>query len=490
MMKLCSIFVICLSLAFAVLSKPSSNLLYANTTPRPVIQAPAAVLMDANSGAVIYSRNMDIAYYPASITKIMSALVAIELAEGDFEQRVQFSHNAVMSIPFNAAHIGMNYNESLSLWEALMGHMLMSANEVSNAIAEHFSVTTEEFSRLMSERAREIGALNTNFTNPHGLHGAGHYTTAFDMALIMREAIKHPEFVDIISTVTFQIPPTERHSQPRDLTQHHRMIRPSHYFYRDYVVGGKTGFTNQARNTLVTYAAKDGMSLIAVVLYNDGATRSYEDTAALFEFGFNMFGQVKIFDANDFSAGISVMSQEGGSAYEADKVDVYARESVLMNLPININAQNIQKIVSLPDYLIPPVREGDRVGSLDIMYMNSLLATVPLFAADYSAAPVYTISPTGGGARLVTPFTAPFEEFGGFDLQTILLTGFAGLFILASFYILIERRRRKRARRLKVRLREKKLRNKYPSPYGQQLEYKTRARRDRGVNYRYRTDGR
>jgi len=460
--------------------------IYANTPPRPNIQAPAAVLMDANSGVIIYNRNMNSAHYPASITKIMSALLAIEMAGGDFEQRVHFSHNAVFSIPFNAAHIGMNDGESLTLREALMAHMLRSANEVSNAIAEHFSVTTEEFARKMTERAHEIGASNTSFTNAHGLHGTNHYTTALDMALVMREAIRHPEFVDIISTMSFQIPPTERHSEPRELTQQHRMLHPTHYHFSEYVVGGKTGFTNQARNTLVTYARKDGISLIAVVLYNDGAARSYEDTAALFEYGFNMFGQVRIFDALDFSTQINVMeSLVGGSAAQTSTIGIFARENILMNLPVNINLQDIRQELSLPDYLIPPIREGEQVGSLNLMYMDSLLASVPLFAASDATASLSTILVPKASGRLVRPI----DELRSLDLQTILIASFAGVFILASIYILIERKRRKRARRLKIKIREKRLRSKRPSLYGQQLDYKVRARHSRSVNYRYRTDG-
>ena len=478
--KICSIFIA----STFFLSAITTQNIYAHHPSSPDIQTPAAVLMDANSGVIIYNRNMDDIYYPASITKIMSTLLAIELAEGDFDQRVHFSHNAVFSIPLNASNIGMNDEESISLWEALMANMLMSANEVSNAIAEHFSVTTQEFARKMTERAYELGAVNTNFTNAHGLHDARHYTTAYDMALIMREAMRHPEFVEIISTPSFQIPPTERRDQPRDLNNQHRMTQPAHYFFREYVVGGKTGFTTPARNTLVTYATRDGMSLIAVVLYNEGAARSYENTALLFDYGFNMFGQVQIFDALEFSAQLNVVeSFQGGSYTETATVSVFARESVSMKLPISLRLGDIRREVHLPDYLTPPVREGERLGHIDLMYRESMLASVPLFAANSAYPAIQTVAvPRNSG------FVTSVEDLSGMSVQTIMQTIAAGGFILLLTWILIERKRRKSRRDLKIRLHRQRAANRYSSN-GEYLPRGT-GRMNKIGNYRYRTDGR
>jgi len=447
------------------------------STP-PQISAPAAVLMDVSSGVVIYSRNMNEVYFPASITKIMTALLAIELADGDFDQRIHFNNTAISPIPWSAAHISMFEGDTLSLRETLMALLLLSANEVCNAVGEHFSVTAEEFSRQMTERAEELGALNTNFTNPHGLHNPNHYTTAIDMALIMQAAVKRPEFVEIISTLSFTIPPTEMQSEPRPLNNTHRMIQPGHQFYREYVVGGKTGFTNEAGNTLVTYAERDGTELIAVILHNDGAIRSYEDTAALFEYGFSMFGQIMIFDADDFSDQISVVEfREGGSAVETSIIDVHAKENVLMHLPINLQSQDIRREVDLPSYLNPPVARGDEVGSIRLMYMNSLLATVPLFAAEDAEVSLLS-APTGGNV-----FSVGEEGGGPISLQTIMMAGLAALFAIFSFYVLMERTRRKKRRELKIKLRRQRSKNKR-SPYGYYGSNSHVGVRD----YRYKAD--
>jgi len=471
--KICSILIICTILLSTVVVPH----MYARPG-QPDIQTPAAVLMDASTGVVIYSRNMDGVYYPASITKIMTTLLAIEMAEGDFDQRVYFSHNAVFSLPLNSANIGMSDSETLTLWEALMANMLMSANEASNAIAEHFSVTTQEFARKMTERAYELGARNTNFTNAHGLHDARHYTTAYDMAIIMREAMRHPEFVGIISTPSLQIPPTERRDQPRDLINQHRMTQHGHYFFRDYVVGGKTGFTTPARNTLVTYAERDGMSLIAVVLYNEGAVRSYEDTATLLDYGFNMFDRIMIFDALDFSMQLSVVeSLEGGSTQETSTIGVLARESVLMQLPVNMRAEEIHRQINLPDYLTPPVREGEQLGYIELMHRDVLLASVPLFAASGVTAAIQTVAVPRNN-NLVTSI----EEISGLSTQTILSTVVAGGFVLLLTWILIERKRRRMRRDLKIRLHRQRTANRYWS----NGEYKPRGTGKIG-NYRYRS---
>ena len=459
----------------------ASDEIYAFSTPSPPrISAPAAVLMDANSGVIIYSRNMNEVYYPASITKIMTALLAIELAEGDFEQRIHFSHTAVNSIPWNATHIAMLEGDTLSLREALMALTIFSANEVCNAVAEHFSGTSEEFSRQMTARAAKLGALNTNFTNTHGLHHPAHYTTAIDMAHIMREAVSQPKFIELISTLSYQIPPTEMHAQPRSFGNTHRMIQPGHEFYREYVVGGKTGFTNEARNTLVTYAERDGMALIAVVLHNEGATRSYEDTAALFDFGFNMFGQILIFDAGDFDEQISVVEfRDGGSAAETGIIGVYARDNVLMNLPVSLRANDIRREVELPSYLSPPVREGEQIGSLRLMYMNSLLATVPLFAAGEAMPSL--LSPQGIGGL----FPASEDSGGPLNLWMLLPASIAVAFSVALLYVMLERRRRKQRREFKSKLRRQSAKFKR-TPYG----YYGGRSHVGTRNYRYKSDDR
>ena len=211
----------------------------------PIIQSDSAILMDAKTGAVLYEKNIHKRQFPASITKIMTALLAVE--NGNLEDIITFSHNAVYNIEFGSSHIGMREGEQITLRDALHGMLLMSANEVSNGIAEYIDESIEQFAEHMTIRAKEIGAYNTNFVNPHGLHDENHYTTAYDMALIAREALKYDSFREVVGTTTYTIAPTNLVDEPRYLAHQHRLFNKKAYpnSYYEGCIGGKTGFTTK-----------------------------------------------------------------------------------------------------------------------------------------------------------------------------------------------------------------------------------------------------
>lgn len=269
----------------------------ANETP--TISATAAIVTDARTGLILYEKNIHQPRYPASIAKIMTALLALEQYGSRLYEPITFSHNAVYSIPRNSSHIAMNEGESLTMEDALYGLMLASANEVANAIAEHISGDIESFAELMTRRAAALGASNTTFRNPSGLHHPEQVTTAYDMARITREALRHPKFAEIISTLRRDIPPTERQPQIRELLNTNRMIRQGPHFHNN-VIGGKPGFTTPAKHTLVTYAEKDGRSFIVVTLEGEGS-RLYTDTAALLEYAFAIpYVETKVLYSNQY----------------------------------------------------------------------------------------------------------------------------------------------------------------------------------------------
>ncbi|MDR2899649.1 MAG: D-alanyl-D-alanine carboxypeptidase [Clostridiales bacterium] len=374
------LFTLILSVIFVlstgVYANASQSLLGFNLGPE--INAEAAVVIDSDTGAVIYDKNMNDIHFPASITKIMTCLLAIENSGGDYEQRVDFSYNAVMTLPLGTSHIAMNEGETLTLEECLYGLMLESANDVANGLAEYFADTNEKFSLLMTERAKELGATNTNFTNPHGLHDSKHYTTAYDMALIMRAAIQEPEFIKMITTRTYFIPPTERQSESRPLNNGHKMVHEGHKYYNEYVIGGKTGFTDEAGNTLVTYAKNGDMNLICVVLKEPSSDLAYKDTQALMEYGFNAFEETTIFNASDFTGTVSVVKEKEGGSQNSSTVDVYARDDIAMFLPDTIMLSDIERVINLPDELTVPVNKDMAVGSISLSYNGVELASAEL----------------------------------------------------------------------------------------------------------------
>ena len=260
----------------------------------PAVWAESAVVMDLDSGAFLYSKNMDAVKYPASITKIMTTLLAIENSSPN--ERVTFSKNAIYRIERNSSHIGIRVGEILSMEECWYGMMLESANEVCLAVAEHIGGSVDGFVELMNQKAAELGCTNTHFTNPNGLPDENHYTTARDMALIAQAAYANKSFRQICQTQYYCIPTTNVCGEKRWLSNHHKMLPEGIYAYEG-CTGGKTGFTQAALNTLVTYAERDGRRLVCVSLRTNGA-QIYTDTASLLEYGFNNFQNLTIFSRN------------------------------------------------------------------------------------------------------------------------------------------------------------------------------------------------
>ncbi len=256
----------------------------------PKIVSESAVLMDAKTGQVLYEKNMHMQLYPASITKILTILLGLE--HGNLQDMVTMSREAVFSILRGSSHIALQDGEQITLEQALMAAMLPSANDASNGIAEHISGSDSEFAQFMNQRAREAGALNTNFVNPHGLPNESHVSTAYDMAIITRAALQNDKFREIFGTVRYTIPPTNKQPKSRDLWSEHRMLTTNKYYYQG-VVGGKTGYTQISQNTLVTAARRGERELIVVVMKSQNYA-VYTDTIALFDYGFNQFIETRI----------------------------------------------------------------------------------------------------------------------------------------------------------------------------------------------------
>lgn len=250
----------------------------------PEVTADSAIVIEAATGTVLYEKNADAQHYPASITKIMTTLLALE--NSSLDEVVTFSADAVYKNEGDSSHIARDLDEQMTMEQCLYAVMLESANECAYAVAEHVGDGDyQAFVDLMNEKAAELGCTNTTFTNANGLPDESHVTSCRDMALIAQAAIANSTFRQIVGTVKYTIPPTNKHDEETILNNHHRMIssyKGTSYLY-EYCIGGKTGYTVAAGNTLVTYAEKDGMLLICVVMQ---APSQYEDTTSLFEYCF------------------------------------------------------------------------------------------------------------------------------------------------------------------------------------------------------------
>ena len=263
----------------------------ANWPTGPVISAESAILMDADTGAILYAKNIHQKEYPASTTKILTTLIASERCSMD--EIVDFSYDAVHDIDPGSNHIAIEPGEQLTMEECLNAILIRSANEVSFAVAEHISGTTwQDFGDIMNERAKELGCVDSHFVNPNGLPNEEHYTSAYDLAMIGKAFFANEALCKMTMTHMLHILPSER--QPDDIMEVNKMeLIPGGKYAYPYLVGCKTGYTDVARSTLVSCAEKNGMKLICVVM-RDENPNYYEDTISLFDYGFSNFQRVNI----------------------------------------------------------------------------------------------------------------------------------------------------------------------------------------------------
>lgn len=260
----------------------------------PQISAQSAILMDANTGVILYSKNIHERLYPASTTKIMTCLLAME--QGNLDDNVEFSHDAVFSVPVGGSNMGMDVGQSITLEECLYGILVGSANEVANAVGEYISGSMDDFVALMNQRAKEMGCKDTHFVNANGLQDSDHYTSAYDLALISSHFFQNEMLCKIGNTARYHFEPTS--TQPDDffLINKHKLINGEIPY--DGILGGKTGYTDEARQTLVTCAEQNGMRLICVV-FKEESPSQFTDTKELLDYGFHNFQVMNISENED-----------------------------------------------------------------------------------------------------------------------------------------------------------------------------------------------
>ncbi len=286
----------------------------------PEITAQAAIVMEAKTGTILYSKNIHEELFPASTTKIMTCLLAVENAS--LSDTITFSSDAVFSVPKGGSNIGMDVGQSITLEQALYGIMVGSANEVANAVAEHVSGSIDAFVDLMNERAKELGCTNTHFSNTNGLQDDNHYTSVYDLALISKAFFENELLCKVGNTARYHFTATD--TQPDDfyLNNKHKLI--SGEISYEGILGGKTGYTDLARETLVTCAEKDGLRLICVVFMEESPAQ-FTNTVTLFDYGFNNFHAVNVAD-ND-----TRYMPNDSLFFESDR-DVFGRSGTILKL--------------------------------------------------------------------------------------------------------------------------------------------------------------
>ena len=372
MKRILSIF-LCLALILGFV--PGETAYAAAEWPSDIsISADGGILMDINSGAVLFEKNSHEPYYPASITKILTALIVIENC--GLDETVTFSNTAVNTLEPNSSILGARAGDTLSVRDCLYALLLQSANEVANALAEHCAGSMDAFAEKMNEKAAELGCTDSHFANPSGLNDPNHYVSAYDMALIAKAAFNNPTFVEIDSTTYYDVPTGKLMQYPDGWRYyaHHRMLRRNDSLYYDGVIGGKTGYTSLAGNTLVTCAERDGMKLVAVVL--NGHMTHYSDTKALFDYGFKNFKSVPVADQDStYSKVADDLTISGIFSGSATRLTVNKNSTV--TLPAD---GNFSDVTSTLDYDLTDDAPDGAIARIDYQYGDKLVGQAYLEA--------------------------------------------------------------------------------------------------------------
>lgn len=436
------------------------------------ITSDTAVLMDAKTGQILYEKQMDKVKYPASITKIVSVYLSFLGTNPDDKITVcEEDHLNDLSV----THISLLDGETVTLKDMQHAAILMSANDACNVIARHVGGSYDDFVDSMNKFASDLGCTSTNFTNPHGLPDPNHYTTAHDMAVMTREAIKLKEFLELLGTLSYEMPATNKQPE-RPFSTRDSMLKHYEPYYYKYAIGGKLGWTEEAHHTKVTVAEKDGRTLIAVVMDSHSPESKYTDTIKLLDYGFNEFGGYSILPQTVQSKEITVKD----GANPVGKLELFLSSPAKVYLHKSIDVKDIS-------YKFPDV---DSVEQSEIDNKKFYLeVNLPDYAADvmYSTAMTLKLD-TNFVPNLSTVKIPPKKdqliwlgkEIGkivgisfGITMSSVL---FILLIILIRKYIIIYRRKkhkRKLAIKRKKQLEAMRVIERQKSPYKMTSTYNT-----------------
>lgn len=405
-----------------------------NETPNwpigPAVSARSAILMEAETGTILYAKNIHQREYPASITKILTCLIASEQCSPD--EMVTFSHDAVFDTPRDSNHIAMDVGQRLTMEQCLNAILIRSANEVSYAVAEHLSGTSDwsVFAETMNRRAGELGALNTNFVNPNGLPDENHYSTAYDLAMIGRAFFNNEMLCQITLTRRLDIPASDTIPE-RKLELNNMQIIPGGTYAYEYLVGCKTGYTEASRYCLASCAERDGMKLICVVMRDENPYQ-YEDTISLFNYGFSNFEKINVAksdtryhlnDSDMFYGGSDIFgNSQALLTLNKDDSVILPRTAALADAETAISYETENAAQAA---VITYTYHGVRIGSVRVN-----------FAAGDSAAGLFG-SPDAEGADQSKPGLVIFVNI----LRVAILLGIIGAvaFVLTLFRIISKR---------------------------------------------------
>lgn len=416
----------------------------------PSIQSEAAIVMEASTGSILYNKAAYDAYYPASTTKLMTSLLAIE--QCPLSDSITCSKDAVESIGWDSSRIGLVAGESIDMENALYAILLASANEVSYAVAEHIGGTVDNFVSMMNQRAKDLGCVNTNFVNPHGLDNENHYSCPYDLALIARKSIEYTTFRRISGSYNHKIPETNK-NEARWISNTHPFIKKNVVY--EGVFAGKTGSTSKAGSCLVTCAEQNGMTLICVIMKAPNSATVQSDTKILLDYAFHNFSLTPLAASEASGNNAFPVLFEDEEALISDVFSPLSVSDTSLVLPTGASYKDLTKVCSLTptkafskgENVIGQVSyyfADNYVGSAEIIYHSEEdVIVVP------SPTPVPTETPTPSPAENApadTPdpssgdtFNAPADSSAASnDMRPLIIGIIVGIVILvAGLYIVL-----------------------------------------------------
>jgi len=350
----------------------------------------SAILIDAKTGNVLYEKNANEKAYPASTTKILTAYIALSQGYSMNEQIVP-SRNSVMSVPVGSSIAYFSENEKLTLEQVLYGLLLPSGNDAANILAEHISGSTNTFADLMNVTAEKLGATNSHFTNPSGLHNSEHYTTAADLAKIAQQAMKFEKFREIVAQSKYDMPVTNISKQVRTFINTNKLLSSGGDYFYPYATGIKTGYTSQAGNCLIASASKDGVDLITVVLGGHiipiNKSEVYLDTITLFNYGFENYHNQQLVAQNQTVTNCVPKNGKRKINFNKSKISLFEKETLNLAAAnsLNVLVENgdtptFESIITLNENIKAPIKKGDILGTITYKNGNETVGISNLIA--------------------------------------------------------------------------------------------------------------
>ena len=336
-----------------------TNCIFVYATNDLNVDAKASLIIEENSGKVIHEDNSNIKNYPASVTKILTAILTLENCE--LTDTVTVSKTAISNIPSGYVIAPLFVGEQMSVEDLLYALMLKSANDAAYVLAEHVGGSVEGFSEMMNKKAEELGCKNTHFVNPNGIHNSNHYTTAYDMYLIARYAMKNEEFVKIVSTYQHALSATNKYSKNDRLMKNtNAFVNPSSRYYDENVKGIKTGTTLQAGNCLITSTSKNGFVVITVILGAKTSESKFSETKKMMNYAFDNYEFTQIHKKGDVIKNIEVEK----ATKETKSLNLVISDDIKAINNIKIKAEKIEPEISLNDEIIAPISKGQELGTI------------------------------------------------------------------------------------------------------------------------------